>query len=166
MKIGRRPVMAGSAAVAMLGAARAAGAETPAGETNPWSWFVAPDGQSIKAVEVSIGADGKAGIKEIDVTADKSVAPKLFQQFLTHKASKVAIYSAPPYHKIDVIRPPIGGKPAREFAFIVDGETTIKIGDASRKVGRGTVLLFDGAANYKEKAGPVGYTAIKVRLAD
>jgi len=160
MDIERRTLLAASGAAAMLGVAGAARAETPAGETNPWSWFVAPDGQSIKAVQVSVGADGKSGIKEIDMAADKSVAPKVFQQFLTHKASKVAIYNAPPHHAIAETTP------AKDLLFIVDGETTLKCDSDSRKVGRGAFVLFDGVAKHTEKAGPGGYTAIKVRLAD
>jgi hypothetical protein len=88
------------------------------------------------------------------------VAPQLFQQFLTHKASVTAIYQAPPRHAIT------GSQPAKDLVLIVDGTTTIKTDGGSRKLGRGTFVLFDGVANHTEKAGPTGYVAIKVRLAD
>jgi hypothetical protein len=166
MDIGRRAVVAGSgAAVALAAAGPSAAADAPP-NGNPWARAIAASGDAIKAVMVSVDADGKSRITDTDIVADKSVAPKLLQQFLTHQASKVAIYRAPPHHAITVVRPPLAGKAAEEFLLIVDGNTTVKTDGGNRKIGSGTVMIFDGIANYKEQAGPAGYIAIKVLLAD
>jgi hypothetical protein len=131
-----------------------------ANSAGPWAGAIGPNGDSIKAVRVSAGADGQSTIADIEVPADKSVAPLLFQQFLTHKASATAIYRAPPHHAIGE------SAPAKDLLLIVDGSTTIKTDGGSRRLGLGTFVLFDGVARHTEKAGPAGYVAIKVRLAD
>ena len=161
MSIKRRTVIAagGGAAVA-LAASRAPAMADAKDNGNPWASAIAGDGDGIKAVRVSAGADGKSKIEEVDLPADPSVAPKLFQQFLTHRASATAIYQAPPHHAI------AESQPAKDLLFIVDGATTLKTDAGSRKLGLGTFVLFDGVAKHTEKAGPAGYVAIKVRLAD
>jgi len=157
MELKRRIVIAGGGAAAMLSTARAAKAEAPA---NPWDSALSADGDTIKALHVIQGTDGKSKIEDIDLPPDQSLAPKLFQQFLTHKASKVAIYQAPPHHAIAEARP------AKDLLLIVDGTTMLSTDGGSRKIGSGTFVLFDGVAKHTEKSGPTGYVAIKVRLAD
>ena len=158
MDIERKIVIVGGGAVAALavGHTNADTSEPP----NPWASAITKGGDGLKAVMVSAGADGKSKIEEIDVAADTSLAPKLFQQFLTHKASATAIYQAPPHHVI------AAGEPAKDLLLIVDGAVTLKSDSGSRKLGPGAFVLFDGVAKHSEKAGPAGYVAIKVRLAD
>jgi hypothetical protein len=159
MSIKRRTLMAagGGGVVVALAHGKTKAAKDPG---SPWAGAITDGGDGIKAVSISAGADGKSKIDDITVPADTSVAPKLFQQFLTHKATATAIYQAPPGHTI------AEGQPAKDLLFIVDGTTTLKADSGSRTVGRGTFVLFDGVAKHTEKAGPAGYVAIKVRLAD
>ena len=161
MKVKRRiMIAAGGAAAVALAASRGRAVADAKDHANPWAAAIAGGGGSIKAVLFSVGADGKSKMEDIDVPADQSVAPKLFQQFLTHKASATAIYQVPPHHVI------AESQPAKDLLFIVDGATTLKTDAGSRKLGLGTFVLFDGVAKHTEKAGPAGYVAIKVRLAD
>ena len=86
-----------------------------------------------------------------------------FKQFLTAKASAVAIYGAPAHHKI------AGAKaPARAMLFICAGETVFKTIEATQRCPAGTAILVDAGSGdgLTETAGPEGYTAIKVQLAD
>lgn len=156
MKMGRRTaIKAGGAALAAVAApqGRAADAE------NPLAAFIAADGASIKAVKVTL-ADGNTSIADADIVADKSPYP-LFKQFLTHDARTTAIYAAPPHHKI------AGGKTiGKSLLFVVAGETTLKAGKTAHKCHAGTVILVDPDSEFQEQAGPAGYTAIKVQLAD
>jgi hypothetical protein len=157
MEIERRTVIAAGGAMIALGVADRAAADAP---LSPWAGALPVNGDFIKAVLISADADGKSRISEMEVPPDPSLAPKLFQQFLTHKASKVAVFQAPPHHAI------AEAKPAKDLLLIVDGETTLKADAGSRRVGRGGFVLFDGVAKHTEKAGPAGYVAIKVRLAE
>jgi hypothetical protein len=159
MTIKRRTLIAAGGGIAATVATRRTKAAAK-DQGSPWAGAIAASGDSVKAVRVSLGADGKSRIEDIDVPADKSVAPQLFQQFLTHKASATAIYRAPPHHAI------AESEPAKDLLLIVDGTTTIKTDSGSRKLGLGTFVLFDGVAKHTEKAGPTGYVAIKVRLAE
>jgi hypothetical protein len=145
----------GAALFAVTGPAVAATA-------NPLAAAIAPDGQSMKVVRVLTRDDGQTRVSEDQVAADKSPYP-LFKQFLTHNATKTAIYSAPPHHKI------AGGKHADKAPlFIVAGKTTLSAGGATQLCPAGTAILIDagGGAGLSETAGPAGYTAIKVQLAD
>jgi hypothetical protein len=157
MEIERRTVIAAAGMLAALGIdGRAVAAEAPA---SPWAGSIAPDGDTIKVVKVSIDAAGKSQAAEADLPADHSPYP-LFKQFLTHEASKVAIYRAPPNLAI------AENQPAKDLLLIVDGDTTLMTDTGSRKVGLGGFVLFDGIAKHTETAGPAGYVAIKIRLAD
>lgn len=159
MELRRRTILAGTGAAVTLASLPQAKADETA---NPLAAFIAADGQSIKAVHVSIGDDGHSRITETDVAADHSPYA-LFQQFLTHKASATAIYGAPPYHRI------AGAKnTAKTLLFIVAGETTLGAAETQRKCDAGTLILIDegGGAGLSEEAGPDGYTAFKVKLAD
>jgi hypothetical protein len=156
MNIERRTLLAGGGAALAVAAAPGVQAEAAA---NKLAAFIAPDGTSIKAVKVTV-ADGQTSIADADIAADKSPYP-LFKQFLTHDASATAIYAAPPHHKID------GNKAsAKSLLFVVAGETTLKAGKTAHKCPAGTVILLDAGADLHEQAGPAGYTAIKVQLAD
>ncbi len=143
-------------------AALFAGAQPAAAAVNPLAEFIAPDGGSIKVVQLLAKNDGGTRIAEGERVADKSPYP-LFQQFLTHDASAIAIYAAPPHHKIAA-----DGNAGKSLLFIVAGETTLKAGGTTRRCPAGTVILSDAGigADLKETAGPAGYTAIKVMLAD
>jgi hypothetical protein len=133
-----------------------------AATANPLAAAIAPDGESMKVVRVLLRDDGQTHVAADQVAADKSPYP-LFKQFLTHNATKTAIYSAPAHHKI------AGGKDAgKALLFIVAGETTLMAGGAKQHCPAGTAILMDAgsAPGLNETAGPAGYTAIKVQLAD
>ena len=153
----RRTVLAGTAAALAIAATPKARAET-----NPLAAFIAPDGASIKAVHVTADDQGGTAIADIDVAADKSPYP-LFKQFLTHNATATAVYGVPPHHKI------AGATNAgKALLFVADGVTVLKAGGTTRRCPAGTVILLDGGSGggLREEAGPAGYTAIKVQLAD
>jgi hypothetical protein len=155
--IRRRTMLAGGGAALGVGSlARAA--EKP----NPLAAAIAPDGQSMKVVRVLLRNDGQTRVAEGEVAADSSPYP-LFKQFLTHNATTTAIYSAPPHHKMTA-----GKNTANALLFVVAGETTLKAGGAMQRCPAGTAVLMDAGsgAGLSETAGPAGYTAIKVQLAD
>jgi hypothetical protein len=159
MRIKRRTILAGAGAAIATGTIPIAqSAETG----NSLAAFIAPDGNSIKAVHVTIGDNGHSRIAGADIAADNSPYP-LFKQFLTHNASTTAIYAAPPHHKIAA-----GKSAGKSLLFIVDGETNLKAGGATRRCFAGTVVLLDAGSGpgLSEQAGPAGYTAIKVQLTD
>jgi len=155
--IRRRTMLAGGgAALAIGGPANAA--EAP----NPLAAAIAADGQSMKVVRVLLRNDGKTRVAEGEVGADASPYP-LFKQFLTHNATATAIYSAPPHHKMQA------GKAAQiSLLYIVAGETVLKADGATQRCPAGTAILIDAGSGtgMSETAGPAGYTAIKVQLAD
>ena len=155
MDVRRRTAIKIGGAAALFGAAQPGTAAT----VNPLAEFIAPDGASIKAVKVTM-ADGNTSIADADIVADKSPYP-LFKQFLTHDASATAIYAAPPHHKIAVSK-----NTGKSLVFVVAGETTLKAGKTAHKCSAGTVILSDAGTEFQEQAGPEGYTAIKVQLAD
>ena len=158
MDVRRRTAIKISGAAALLTATRQAVAAVP----NPLAAAIAPDGQSMKVVRVLLRNDGQTRVAEGEVAADTSPYP-LFKQFLTHNATATAIYSAPPHHRM-----PAGKNTANALLFIVAGETTLKAGDATQRCPAGTAILIDAGsgAGLNETAGPAGYTAIKVQLAD
>lgn len=155
--IRRRSVLAGGgAALAVAGLAQAAD------KPNPLAAAFATDGKSMKVVRILLKNDGKTRVAEGQVGPDESPYP-LFKQFLTSKASAVAIYGAPPRHKI------AGAKASgRAMLFIAAGETVFKAGGTSQRCPAGTAILVDAGSGegLTETAGPEGYTAIKVQLAD
>jgi hypothetical protein len=155
--IRRRSVLAGGGAALAIGSlARAAGGP------NPLAQAFAPDGKSMKVIRILLKNDGKTRVAEGQVGADPSPYP-LFKQFLTSKASAVAIYGAPPHHKI------AGAKAsARAMLFICAGETVFKAGGTTQRCPAGTAILVDAGSGegLTETAGPDGYTAVKVQLAD
>jgi len=158
MDVRRRTVIKVGGAAALFATTRPA----PAAPVNPLAAAIAPDGQSMKVVRVLLRDDGQTHIAEDQVAADKSPYP-LFKQFLTHNATKTAIYSAPPHHEI------AGGKDVgKALLFVVAGETTLKVSGATQLCPVGTTILIDAGsgAGFSETAGPAGYTAIKVQLAD
>lgn len=157
VSIKRRTLIAAGGGVAV---ALAQGAARASGSGSSWADAITAGGNGIKAVRVTADAEGKSRIEDIQMPADASVAPQLFQQFLTHRASAVAIYQARPHHAIPE------SQPAKDLLFIAEGATTLKTDGGSRKLGLGTFVLFDGVAKHSEKAGPAGYVAIKVRLAE
>jgi hypothetical protein len=155
--IRRRGLLAGGGAVLAIGRLAQA-ADMP----NPLASAFAPDGQSMKVVRILLRNDGKTRVAEGQVGPDASPYP-LFKQFLSAKASAVAIYAAPAQHKI------AGTKaPAKAMLFIAAGETVFKAGGASQRCPAGTAILIDAGCGdgLTETAGPQGYTAIKVQLAD
>jgi hypothetical protein len=158
MDVKRRTAIKIGGAAALLGASGTAMAEP----VNPLAAFIAADGASIRALHVSTGDGGHSQISDTDVAADHSPYP-LFKQFLTHKASATAVYAAPPRLRIAGTR-----NAARTLLFIVAGETTLEAGAAKRKCPAGTVILMEegSGAGVSETAGPDGYTAFKVALAD
>jgi hypothetical protein len=158
MDVRRRTAIKVSGAAALFAVTRPAIAAT----ANPLAAAIAPDGQSMRVVRVLLRDNGQAHVAEDQVAADKSPYP-LFKQFLTHDATKTAIYSAPPHHKI------AGSKDTgKALLFVVAGETTLKAGGATQRCPAGTAILMDAGsgAGLSETAGPAGYTAIKVQLAD
>jgi hypothetical protein len=155
--IRRRTMLAGGGAALAVGGLAGA-AEMP----NPLAAAIAADGQSMKVVHVLLHNDGHTLVTKDEVAADSSPYP-LFKQFLTHNATKTAIYSAPPHHKIT------GNKDAgKALLFVVAGETTLKAGGTKQLCPAGTAILMDAGSGVglSETAGPAGYTAIKVQLAD
>ncbi len=120
---------------------------------------IAVDGNTLRAVVVSLGGDGKSMVAIQTLPADPSPYP-LFRQFLTHKTTATAIYRAPPDHTV------ISAAPARDFQFIVAGEAIITADSGNYICGPGTVILADAGARHEQRAGKAGYTAIRVRLAD
>jgi len=154
--IKRRTVLAGGGAAAIVtaGAARAASAQPE----STLAAAIIDDGQKIKVVRISAD-NGRTAIADVGLPADPSPYP-LFKQFLTHKASATAVYSAPPRHEITT------NATDRYLVFIAAGDTTLQAGGTSRRCGAGTFILAERGAAYAERAGVDGYTAIKVRLAD
>jgi hypothetical protein len=146
----------GGAALAIGGLARAAEGG------NPLAYAFAPDGKSMKVIRILLKNDGKTRVAEGQIDPDASPYP-LFKQFLTSKASAVAVYGAPAHHKI------AGTKaPAKAMLFIAAGETAFKAGGTTQRCPAGTAILIDAGSGegLTETAGPEGYTAIKVQLAD
>lgn len=158
MDVRRRTAIKISGAAAVFGASRPA----MAAAVNPLAASIAADGSAIKAIKVTASDNGQTHIADADIPADKSPYP-LFLQFLTHKASATAIYAAPPRHKIAAAK-----NAAKTLLFIVAGETTLEATGTRRKCPAGTVILMDegSGAALSEQAGPDGYTAFKVQLAD
>ena len=155
MDIERRTVLKGSAALAAAAATSAGAAEA----MNPLAAFIAPDGNAIKAVKVTAD-DAGTHIAGIDVAADPSPYP-LFKQFLTHKASRVAIYAAPPGHKVTVV------PSANQLIYFVAGSLTVMGKDPpGHDCPAGSAILIDAGVRHREHAGPAGFTAIKVALSD
>ena len=155
MDIDRRTVLKGSAALAAVAAAPASAAPP----VNPLAAFIAADGSAIKAVKVTAD-DAGTHIAEVDVAADASPYP-LFKQFLTHKASRVAVYAAPPGHKVTVV------PSANQLIYVVAGSLTVMGKDPpGRDCPAGSAILIDAGVRHREHAGPAGFTVIKVALSD
>jgi hypothetical protein len=155
MNIGRRAVLAGSGAALAAQAFSSAWAKAE----NPLAAFIAPDGESIKVVKILALEGGAVQMLNADIAADHSPYP-LFKQFLTHKASRVAAYGAPAGHKAAAV-------PAtRQLTFIVAGDMTLVGQGTEKSCPAGTAILADAGCRYHEHAGPAGYAAIKVALAD
>ena len=155
--IRRRTILAGGGAA--LAVSRLANAAEAA---NPLAAALAADGPSMKVVRVLLRNDGKTRVAEGEVGADASPYP-LFKQFLTHNASATAIYSAPPHHKM-----PASKATENALLYIVAGETVLMADGATQRCPAGTAILIDAGSGtgLSETAGPAGYTAIKVQLAD
>lgn len=155
--IRRRSVLAGGGAALAIGGL-AQGSEGQ----NPLVHAFASDGKSMKVIRILLKNDGKTRVAEGQVGADESPYP-LFKQFLTSKASAVAIYGAPARHKIAAAK-----APAKAMLFICAGETVFKAGGVTQRCPAGTAILVDAGsgAGLTETAGPEGYTAIKVQLSD
>jgi hypothetical protein len=155
--IRRRSVLAGGGAtLAVRGLANAAD------KPNPLAAAFSGDGKSMTVVRLLLRNDGQTRVAESEIGADDSPYP-LFKQFLTAKASAVAIYAAPAHHKIAAVK-----APAKAMLFIAAGETVFKAGGTSQRCPAGTAILVDAGsgAGLTETAGPDGYTAIKVQLED
>jgi hypothetical protein len=133
-----------------------------AGAPNPLAAAFSADGKSMKVVRVLLKNDGKTRVAEGQVGPDDSPYP-LFKQFLTSKASAVAIYGAPAHHKISGTK-----AAAKAMLFIAAGETVFKAGGTTQRCPAGTAILVDAGSGegLTETAGPEGYTAIKVQLVD
>jgi len=160
--IRRRSVLAGGGAALTIGGIAIGGLAEAADKPNPLAAAFAADGKSMKVIRILLKNDGKTRVAEGQVGADDSPYP-LFKQFLTSKASAVAIYGAPAHHKI------AGAKAsAKAMLFICAGETVFKAGGAAQRCPAGTAILVDAGSGegLTETAGPDGYTAIKVQLAD
>ena len=156
MKIGRRAVLAGTGAgLAVASAPKSQAAEAD----NPLAGFIAADGKSITIIDVKADANGHAVISPVDLPADASPYP-LFKQFLTNKASAVAIYSAPPNHQIAT-----SFDSTRRLVVVVAGALTLNSANGSRECAAGTFIMLDGGSDMTARGGPAGFTAIKVQLA-
>jgi hypothetical protein len=152
-------VIAGGAA-AMLAAASA----HEAAAANPYATLLAPDRKTLKIVRVAAGRDGHATIEDSTVTGEP-LAKTVLVQFLTSKADRVAVYSAPPHHTIARSTVAAGTK---ELIYVIRGATTLSTKVGKRLCGTGTLILLEDSngAGHGEKAGPQGYTAIKVRVTE
>jgi hypothetical protein len=157
MEVKRRTVVAGGTAALLAGGVAQAKVQETA---NPLAAAFPPDGKTVKVIEVKTDANGRAVISPVDLPADQSPYP-LFKQFLTHKASAVAVYSVPPNHHI-----PSSFDPARRFIFIVSGDTTLIAKSGTHKCGAGSIIFLDGSSDLAARSGPAGYVAIKVQVAD
>jgi len=160
--IQRRSVLAGGGAALAIGGLAVGDMAWAADKPNPLAASIAPDGQSMKVVRILLKNDGKTRVAEGQVAADQSPYP-LFKQFLTANATATAIYAAPPHHKIKDMK-----ATAKAMLFIAAGETAFRAGGATQRCPAGTAVLIDAGsgAGLTETAGPDGYTAIKVQLAD
>lgn len=158
VEIGRRAVIVGSSAALL--AAPAVEAEPQA--ANPFAAFLAPDRKSLKLVRIAAGDDGQARIEESTV-AGEPLAKTVLVQFLASKADKVAVYSAPPHHEVPARTVAAGTK---ELLYVIRGATTLSTKAGKRACGIGTMILCEDSTGtgHSEKAGPQGYTAIKVRI--
>jgi hypothetical protein len=158
--IQRRSVLAGGGAALAIGGL--AGPAWAADKPNPLAAAFAADGESMRVVSILLKNDGKTRVAESQIGADKSPYP-LFKQFLTANATATAIYAAPARHKIKDTK-----APAKAMLFIAAGETVFKAGGATQRCPAGTAILIDAGSGMglTETAGPEGYTAIKVQLAD
>jgi quercetin dioxygenase-like cupin family protein len=155
MDIERRTMLKGSVVLAAAASLRASAAEA----TNPLAAFIASDGSAIKAVKVTAD-DAGTHIAEVAVAADPSPYP-LFKQFLTHKASRVAIYAAPPGHRVTVV------PSTNQLIYVVAGSLTVMGKDPpGHDCPAGSAILIDAQTRHREHAGPAGFTAIKVALSD
>ena len=157
MEIGRRTVLAGGAAATLAGLP-AVRAEAVG---NPLAAILSKDRTSIKLVRVKAPVGAPPVIEVADEPGQKLAGTPLMQ-FLVHKADKVAIFSCPPGLKIPEHAPGKGG----ELLYVVQGSTAIRAGKGQRECGRGSMILFEEGASHTQKAGPEGYTAIKVRLVE
>jgi hypothetical protein len=155
MKIGRRAVLAGTGAGLAVASAPSHAAEAG----NLLAGFIAPDGKSIAIIDVKADANGHAVISPVDLPADASPYP-LFKQFLTNKASAIAIYSAPPNHHIAS-----SFDASRRLIVVVAGALTLNSAHGSHECGVGAFIMLDGGSDLTARGGPVGFTAIKVQLA-
>lgn len=157
MEIGRREVLAGSAAAVLAG--------VPVGRAdaaaNPLAAILSADGSSIEIVHVvaPVGAPSRIAVK--DQAGEKQSGTRLVQ-FLARKADRVAIFGCPPGHKVAERAAGKGG----ELLYLVQGVVTVKAGTGRRSCGRGTMILCEEGGSFSLEAGPQGYAAIKIRLAE
>lgn len=160
MKLDRRRVLAGVAGAPFAFALPPG--EARAGTPQSLAGFIAADGRSITATRIFVGADGKLASESQSIAGETLPVVKL-QQFLMRKASRAAIYDAPPDHRI-AARPDGSKDPA--LLFLVRGSTRVATGGGTLEVTPGMLVLFDQGADaaHAEIAGPEGYRAIKVRL--
>ncbi len=157
MMLKRRTVLTGGGA-AVLAAGTHPETATGAEAKTDLAAAIVDDGRKIKVVRVS-AENGQTAITDAELPADPSPYP-LFKQFLTHKASATAVYGAPPRHRIAT------DATDKFLVFIAAGNTTLMADSGARQCDAGSFILTDTGSRYTEHAGPEGYTAIKVRLAD
>ena len=156
MNIPRRTVLAGGGAalaIATISPTIAADIE------NPLASFIAADGNSFRAIRVTAADRTQSQLRAEDIPADHSPYP-LFKQFLTHKANRVAVYSAPPGHKTTA------APDENQLIYLVAGTMRLKVKGDRRDCVAGQVILMDASSHHRQQAGPAGYTAIKIARAD
>jgi hypothetical protein len=130
-------------------------------KTNPLAALIVQSGVAVKAVRVLTGPDGHSRFEDTTVAGERLANTELMQ-FLNKKAAAVAVYSAPANHKTSEAAAPAEG----EILFLTHGTAAIGVHSGNRQCGAGTLVLFeDGTGTgHSMKAGPTGYTAIKIRL--
>lgn len=151
MEISRRSAIAGTAAAVLLAHAPAHAKEVA--EESLASAF-SEDRRSLKATRIHGGTP-----EDMTITAE-TLGNSALLQFLNRKATAVAVYSAPPGL---AVAPRAISAAAPELLFVVKGTTEITAEHGTVSCGIGALTIIE-SGTVTEKAGPQGYTAIRVRL--
>lgn len=155
MEISRRGFVTGSAAAILAAHAPAWGAAL---QDSALVSAFAPDRRALTATRIFADA-GKSKYESITIKAE-TLGNSPILQFLNRKATAVAVYGAPAGHGVPLRTV---GVDAPEMLFIIEGASTITTDQGPVRADVGSLVLLEGG-NVSEKAGPNGYTLIKVRL--
>ena len=160
MGIGRRTIIAGGGIAAAITAVPFSQVEA-AMPTNALAQLLTADGRSINAVRVTSGADGHSKFEKTTIETESPAGGKV-TRFLNRKASGVAVYSAPAGHKT----PDRITTAGTEILYFIRGSATLSSGPNVHDCSAGTLVVLDDSSGvgHSEKAGPQGYTAIRVKL--